>query len=196
MIKLIYPEGATPLDLDEIEELIPQHIHLQSELNEWEQTNILHAENGLAKHHFSTTDILNIDFIKTLHKKMFDKTWKWAGKFRKTGKNIGADSHHISEKLKILLDDIQYQLNNKTYPINEIATRFHHRLVSIHPFSNGNGRHARLTTDLLLIASKHPRFTWGRNIHTNAHRVRQAYIHALKAADHGHYEPLLRFVLE
>jgi len=194
MIKFNYPAGATPLDPDETEGLIPQHIHTQTELNQWEEVNILEAEAWINKHHFTTDDVLDIAFVKTLHKKMFDKTWKWAGKFRKTDKNIGVDWKGIPEKLKVLLDDVRYQLTAKTYSIDETAARFHHRLVAIHPFSNGNGRHARLATDLFLITEKHPRFSWGQNKHASKSTIRQAYIQALRAADKHHYEALFHFV--
>lgn len=194
MIKFTYPDGATPLDPDEAEGLIPSHMHLQTELNEWEQENILLAENWIVKHRFNSKDILTIDFAKKLHKKMFEKTWKWAGCFRKSNKNIGVDWQHISEKLKILNDDVIYQLSQKSFNIDEIATRFHHRLVSIHPFCNGNGRHARLMTDLLLNTENQTRFTWGQKKYADLSHLRKQYIQALKAADSHNYEVLLTFV--
>lgn len=160
---LDYPPGATPLDLDEANGLIPQHITTQGQLNEWEQANILEAEKWIGRHRqLKQLDILTVDFIKKLHQIMFNKTWSWAGKFRQTNKNIGVDWVFVAVELKVLLDDINYQFKNNVYSVNELATRFHHRLVSIHPFSNGNGRHARMMTDIVLLSQDHPRFSWGK----------------------------------
>ena len=176
-LKFKYPTGSTPLDPDEIVSLIPIHITTQDQLNEWEQVNIL-----------------ELDFCTKLHKKMFDRTWKWAGQFRQSNKNIGVFWEQVVNHLKVLLDDVKFQLENKTYPVDEIAARFHHRLVLIHLFPNGNGRHARLITDVLLFNSGEEKFSWGKvNLVSNS-RTRQAYISALRAADKGNYLPLLEFV--
>lgn len=192
-MKFEYVPGATPLNLDEIAELIPLHIMTQSQLNEWEAVNILKAENWLSTtrqaKHFLTTD-----FIKLLHKKMFEDTWRWAGIFRKTEKNIGVMPSIINTKLKNLLDDVTYQLTNNSYSIDEIAYRFHHRLVAIHPFPNGNGRHARLMTDLLLIKAGQLRFTWGKQKLEAEGPVRKQYIDALRNADKYDYSVLAVFV--
>ena len=193
-MEFIYPIGSTPLELDEIEKLIPKHIRLQSELNEWEQFNILQANVWLKK---QKTDLINFTTIKTcklLHKRMFDKTWKWAGEFRKTDKNIGIDWLQISVSLKMLFDDLIYQINNKTYTIDEIAVRFHHRLVYIHAFVNGNGRHARVATDFLLTILGQDIFSWGRNDLVFQNETRNKYIKALQTADKGDYNLLLNFV--
>jgi Fic-DOC domain mobile mystery protein B len=156
----IYPEGATPLDPDEAEGLIPTHIKTLIELNEWEQNNILIAVNWAFSH--QRKDILTIEFIKMLHKKMFGRTWKWAGTFRKSNKNIGVDWPLIVNELGMLLKEVEYQLNNNTYSVKEIAVRFHHKLVLVHCFANGNGRHARLMIDILLTLNKSKVFSWGK----------------------------------
>ena len=189
-----YPYGATPLDPNEIHGLIPLHISTQSELNEWEQVNILETEKWLSKHAPNREKVLEIDFIKDLHYQMFNKTWTWAGKLRRSNKNIGIDWPLINIEAKNLIDDIIYQIENKSYGIDEIATRFHHRFVAIHLFPNGNGRHARLLTDLLLIAEKQPRFSWGKNTINALPRTRKQYIDALRAADQRDYTLLLDFV--
>ena len=188
-----YTSGATPLDPDEIDGLIPSHITTQRELNEWEEANILKAENWI----FSTYkhgNFLTIDYIKLIHKKMFGQTWKWAGSFRNSEKPIGAEPSTITTKLKILLDDVSYHIINNTYSIDETAYRFHHRLVAIHPFPNGNGRHARTFTDLLLIQTGQPRFTWGRQKLGEEGPIRKQYIDTLKEADKHNYLPLAAFV--
>lgn len=192
-MKFEYAPGATPLDPDEIDGLRPTHISTQRDLNEWEANNILRAEDWA----FSTVnhgDFLSIDFIKLLHKKMFDNTWKWAGHFRLTERNIGVSPYNITTDLKILLADISYQIIENSYPLDEIAFRFHHRLVSIHPFPNGNGRHARLITDLLLVQTGQTRFTWGKQKLETEGPMRTRYINALRMADKHDYSELKEFV--
>jgi Fic-DOC domain mobile mystery protein B len=193
-MKFEYAPGATPLDPDDISGLMPLHITTQNQLNEWENANILKAENWLFSTSPSHNDFLTIDFIKLLHKKMFDDTWKWAGQFRQTEKNIGTAHFQIPLELKNLLDDVVFQITNKSYSIDEIAYRLHHRLVAIHPFPNGNGRHARLFADLFLTKAGQPRFTWGRNNLAIESLTRKNYIHALRAADKHDYTLLAKFV--
>lgn len=201
MMQYEYISGATPLDPDEASGLIPNHITTHNQLNEWEAANILAAEIWL----FSTAshdNFLTIEFIKLLHKKMFNDTWEWAGEFRSTEKNIGVAPYHITTKLKNLLEDIRYQIIHcqtediEKYDrnIDKIACHFHHRLVAIHPFSNGNGRHARLITDLLLTRAGRPRFTWGKKNFTKASLTRELYIAALRDADKHDYKALEQFV--
>lgn len=189
-VKLDYPPGATPLDADELTSLIPGHITTQGELNEWEQLNI---GDGEAWAHKPRKDILNESFVRQLHREMFGKAWRWAGDFRKSDKNIGVDWPKIGLELRNLLDDARYQIDHATYPPDELAIRFHHRLVAIHPFPNGNGRHARLMADLLVERLGQPRFTWGRHGLTNNNETRDRYIAALQAADGRNYAPLFAF---
>ncbi|MDX1900712.1 MAG: mobile mystery protein B [Gammaproteobacteria bacterium] len=196
-MRFVYPFDATPLDSNESEGLIPKHIVTLSQLNEWEQANILEAELWLSKHHYHFSEITTIDFVQKLHQKMFNQTWKWAGQFRRTNKNIGDDWSIISENLKKLLDDVQYQVNHFVYHADEIATRFHHRLVAIHIFPNGNGRHARIITDVLLLSLGQSRFSWGQKSISDLYEptlVRKQYINALKAADQHDYQPLFDFI--
>lgn len=189
-INLGYPPGATPLDGDELASLIPGHITTQGELNEWEQLNIVQGENWARK---QRKEILNEAFLRQLHKQMFGETWKWAGEFRKSDKNIGVDWLKIGVEFKKLLDDTHFQIEHASYPPDEIAVRFHHRLVAIHPFPNGNGRHARLMADLLIERLGRPRFTWGSHSLVDASATRQQYIAALQAADRRDIAPLLAF---
>jgi Fic-DOC domain mobile mystery protein B len=184
-----YPDGATPLDPNEISGLIPLHITTQEELNAWEEKNILKAQSWALKQ----GDILSLSFIKKLHKYMFNETWRWAGKFRNSDKNIGVNWNLIPEQVKILCDTLAYQLHNETYPLDEVGVRFHHRLVSIHPFPNGNGRHARLMADLLIIEQGNSRFTWGQYDLYKETSFRKQYIEALKLADKGDYSKLVVF---
>jgi Fic-DOC domain mobile mystery protein B len=139
-------------------------------------------------------DLLDEHFLRELHKRMFGKVWKWAGEFRRSGKNIGVEWTRIAVDLRILLEDVKFWIDNNAYPAEEIACRFHHRLVYIHLFPNGNGRHARIMTDLLLEKQfKMKPFSWGSNELTTENKVRKAYIKALKAADENKYRLLLEF---
>ncbi len=188
-----YTEGATPIDPDESEGLLLTHITTRGELDRWEQDNIVEALIWLDR--TTPADILNEQFIRELHRRMFTNVWKWAGHFRRTDKNIGGPWHQISTDLKNLCDDVRSWIEQNEYPPDETAIRFHHRLVWIHPFSNGNGRHARLMTDLLLENILDcSRFTWGSEDLSRAGDARQRYIAALHAADKYDYEPLRRFV--
>lgn len=184
-------DAATPLTEEEREQLIPSYITLRSELNEAEQANILEAEEWAFAR---KRDVLDERFLKNLHKRMFGRVWRWAGQFRQSERNIGVDAYRISTDLRQLIDDCRYWIENGTFDPDEIATRFHHRLVSIHPFPNGNGRHARLAADLLLTALGRPRFSWGRVNLVDPGETRQAYVAALRAADNHDYGPLLDFV--
>lgn len=188
-----YPEGATPIDGDEKEGLLIPHISTREELNEWEQRNITDAYSWLDR--TRRKDFLTEDFIRTLHMKMLGKVWDWAGDYRQTDKNIGADWVQIPIHFRQLLDDVRYWIDNRTYPPDEIATRFHHRLVQIHLFQNGNGRHARIMTDVLLekILDQEP-FSWGSGNLIDEGDVRATYIQALRSADNHNYQPLSDFV--
>jgi len=183
--------ASTPLTEEEQQDLIPSYITLRSELNEAEQANILEAEEWAFTR---KRDVLDEKFLKTLHKRMFGRVWRWAGKFRQSERNIGVDAYRIPNDLRQLIDDCRYWIENGTFDPDEIATRFHHRLVLIHPFPNGNGRHARLMTDLMLTTLGRPRFTWGRVNLVDTSETRKTYIAALRAADAHDYDPLLEFV--
>ena len=184
-------DAATPLSEEEKEGLIPSYITLRGELNEAEQANIIEAEEWAFKR---KRDVLDERFLNDLHKRMYGRVWRWAGEYRRTGKNIGVDAYRIPQDLRQLLDDCRYWIENATYEPDEIAARFHHKLVWIHAYPNGNGRHARLATDLLLTVLGRPRFTWGRVNLVDASETRQDYVAALRAADHHDIGPLLEFV--
>lgn len=185
------PAGATPLDSDEAAGLIPGHIVNQAQLNEWEHANIIKGELW-AFARAGTTE-LEPGFIRNLHNAMFGETWKWAGTFRTTGKNLGIDAPDIAPALHNLCADVRAQIEAGQVAIDEIAIRFSHRLVSIHPFANGNGRLSRTCADWLLVKQRSKRFTWGMSRNQGGDTVRAAYIDALRAADRGDIKPLLAF---
>ena len=186
-------EDTTQLDPDEAQGLKFKHITTRSELNRLEQANI---QSGIAWMRRSRrTDLLSESYVRGLHKRLFGEVWSWAGTFRRTGKNIGVDPPRIAVELRTLLDNMQYWFDNETYAPREAVIRFHHRLTAIHPFSNGNGRHARIMADALLIKLyRLPAVDWagGQDIHSMGDR-RKSYVQALRAADGGDYEPLLTF---
>jgi Fic-DOC domain mobile mystery protein B len=192
-MKFVTPEGATPLDSDEADGLLLSHITTRTELDRWEQENI--AEAGAWAFSRAHPSILTDGFARRLHKRMLGHVWRWAGKYRKTGKNIGLPAWQIATELRTLCDNCAFWIEHVVYPPDEIAVRFHHRLTAIHPFANGNGRHARLMTDILLIhLLKQPRFSWGSGNLVNAGECRKQYIDALRAADRYDYQLLLAFV--
>lgn len=188
-----YQPGQSPIDAAEAEALIPP-LKTQGELNEWEEENILSATNwALSDRVLKRTDPLTEDYLFELHRRMFDQTWRWAGKTRTTDKNIGVSFFKIRTELRQLLDDVRYWRDNKTFEPDEAAIRFHHRLVTIHLFPNGNGRHARLVADVLARNLGRPIFTWGRTNLVSEKDARARYLSALKSADSGDYGPLLKF---
>ena len=192
-MKLTYPPGATPLDPNELAGLKFKHVTLQNELDQLEQANIQEGLQWLSR--TKEADILTEQFLCKLHKQLFGQVWSWAGQYRTTGKNIGVDAAQIGVQLRQLFDDVTYWCDNDIYPPIEIAVRFHHRLVYIHAFPNGNGRHARIMADSLLV--KHlgqPVIDWAGGHDLQAIGARRSqYIAALKEADNHNYQPLLEF---
>ena len=184
------PDDATPLTAEERRELIPAHIAYRSELNEAEQDNIGRAQDwALGRRR----DLLTEKFIKDLHRHMLGDVWRWAGKFRTSERNLGIVHHEIPVALRQLLDDARAWIEHTAYAPDEIAVRLHHRLVHIHAFPNGNGRHARLVADLLIMSLGRERFSWGSASLQDAGATRRRYIAALHAADNHDVGPLLAF---
>jgi Fic-DOC domain mobile mystery protein B len=183
-------DANTPLTAEEREQLIPSYITLRHELNEAEQINI---GAGLRWTDTARRDILDRDFLSALHRRMFGDVWRWAGQYRTTARNIGVDAYRIAMDIQQAIDDARYWVEHATYAPDEIAVRFSHRLVAIHPFPNGNGRFSRLVGDLLARRLGQPPFTWGREILVNARETRAQYVEALRAADNHDIGPLLLF---
>ena len=184
-------DGNTPLSPEEIRDLIP-NLATKEELNEWERENILRAREWALKDRTLALELASDGYLRKLHAKMFDQTWKWAGEYRRSEKNIGVAFHPIRERLMALFGDVCYWIENSTYSADEIAVRFHHRLVLIHPFPNGNGRHARLIADILALRLARPIFSWG-SANLNAGEARARYLEAIRMADDGDLQPLVRF---
>lgn len=189
-----YPEGATPLDADELDGLKFEYITTRSDLNHIEAANISEGFIWLKKQR--NPDLLTDSFAREFHKQLFGEVWEWAGTYRQTEKNIGIDPLQISTGVRELMDDVRYWIDNDTFEPIETAVRFHHKLVYIHPFVNGNGRHARYMANAVMeIIFNAPPINWAgadNLIDTNA--IRKKYIHALRMADQGLYDHLLEFV--
>jgi Fic-DOC domain mobile mystery protein B len=188
------PDGVTPLDLDEKEGLRFTHITSRGELDQLEQANIVEGLQWLKKQ--KNTDVLSEEFVRNIHKRLFGQVWKWAGSFRQTEKSIGVDPIQIAIQLRQLLDDTRYGIEHETYPAMELAARFHHKLVLIHLFPNGNGCHARIMVDAILTKlMDEPAIDWAGGYKLeNMNERRDQYIEALRAADKHDFSKLLEFV--
>ena len=193
-LNLNYLDGQTPLDEEEKNGLLIPTIAIRQELDEFEQKNIEDAMLWVFNKSLNAEIVLTEKFICDLHKRMYGQVWSWAGKFRKTDKNLGIDKWKIPVELRALCDDALFWMINQTFSNDEIALRFKHRLVSIHCFSNGNGRHSRLMADIIISkVLNQPIFSWGSSYLVKEDNVRKAYLKALKSADRGELKPLLLF---
>ncbi|MCC6410726.1 MAG: mobile mystery protein B [Saprospiraceae bacterium] len=193
-INLEYHYGQTPLDEEEKQGLLIASIATQGELDEFEQQNIEQSIQWLWMRPLKPETIFTEKFIREVHRKMYGQVWRWAGNFRKTNKNLGVDRWVISTELKVLLEDALFWVNNNSWPPDEMAVRFKHRLVSIRCFPNGNGRHSRLMADIIIEKIfKQPVFSWGASDLIQQTEPRTTYIKAVKTADAGDIQPLLSF---
>ena len=193
-LDLKYEDAQTPLSEEEKEGLLIKSITTHGELDEHEQLNIEDAIKWIINTKFKKDKILSEEFIKTLHKKMLGNVWSWAGEFRKSEKNIGVKWLSIGTELRTLLNDTNYWIENETYPHDEIAIRFKHRLVNIHCFPNGNGRHSRIMADIIIesIFAKKI-FSWNQSNMVKADETRKEYIRSIREGDKGDIKPLIKF---
>jgi len=183
-------DAATPLTAEEMRDLIPAYIATRADLNAAEQIGIATATAWAFERR---RDLLDERFMRSLHRRMLGAVWRWAGKYRLSERNIGIDHWLIPEAVRTLCDDVRTWLDQKSWPPDEIAVRLHHRLVAIHPFANGNGRHARLMADLLIVQQGGMRFSWGAASLVDLGDVRTRYVTALRAADRHRLWPILDF---
>lgn len=194
-MELNYINGQTPIEEDEKVGLLISTVTTRGELDEFEQYNIEKAVEWTVRNKFKQERILTEKFIKEVHKRMFGEVWKWAGTFRLSNKNIGVDKYQISMELRNLINDCKYWINNKTFEEDEIAIRFKHRMVQIHLFPNGNGRHSRLCADILVshILKKNI-FSWGGVNLSQKTDIRKEYLEAIYEADrNNNYKLLIQF---
>lgn len=183
-------DGHTELSPEDHEGLIPSYIATRGELFDAEQRNISQA---LLRHPPRTEELLEDKYLRDLHRAMFGQVWNWAGQYRQRETNIGIDPTHIAVAVRSLIDDATWWIDVGTFSVDETAVRFHHRLVAIHPFRNGNGHHGRVAADYLAQASGAEPFSWGRYLDDSTADLRKTYLSALQAADNGEINPLLTF---
>lgn len=185
------PEGATPIDADG---LIPQAIATYGDLCAVEAENILAAaDRHLNRRKNADAAWLDEPFLRRLHADMFGEVWTWAGIYRQVELNIGVAPHRVAEEIGRLLGDFRHWhgLTPAEMPVLERAARLHHRLSWIHPFHNGNGRHARMAADVYLHSQRHALPDWPGEELAATNAIRRRYLAALKAADAGDFGPLL-----
>lgn len=187
-------DDATPLSAEEQAALIPS-LSTRAELNQLERLNLNAARVWAMRGRvLRRPDLLSDGFARELHRRMFNQVWAWAGRYRTTEKNLGWEVPRLAEGVRNACDDAKAWLEHSSYPLPEAAVRLHHRLVLIHPWSNGNGRHSRLMADILIAAKGGKELTWGAGQDlVAAGEVRRRYIDAIRQADQGHFVPLLEF---
>ncbi|MFI5148108.1 MAG: mobile mystery protein B [Bacteroidia bacterium] len=193
-LSLDYQDGQTPLSEEEKDGLLIGSIATRGELDEFEQLNIEKAIEWTLTRKFGKGRVVSEEFVLDLHRKMFEDVWSWAGSFRKSDKNLGVMWMFIGMELKKLLDDCSFWIENMAFSEDEIAIQFSHRIVAIHCFPNGNGRHSRLIADVIIShLFGNPVFTWNRNSLVKKGEARTSYLTAIKQADKGNIQPLISF---
>jgi Fic-DOC domain mobile mystery protein B len=189
------PDGATALPPDQRRGLKQSWIVSMDDLNEAEADNILTASNRWHRRRLTLDSLLDDKAVRDLHRDMFGDVWTWAGSYRSGLLNIGVHPTQVAVTVRDLVDDAKFWFaSDSPVDLDVAAVCLHHALVAIHPFPNGNGRHARFLTDLLLTVVGAPAFTWGRRDLGPISDVRARYVAALRRADRGDYEALAEFV--
>lgn len=187
--------GTTPVSPDEERFLIPSVVTL-AELNLLERANILEARRWLfaPRRKLAPAHLLDHLFARELHRRMFREVWRWAGKIRDCELNLGVPPREVEARLYSLFQDARAWHEHAVFSPDELSVRLHHGLVAIHPWRNGNGRHARLLADRLAVALDRPAFTWGGGADLEAKNdTRALYLAALRQADAGDFTALLTF---
>jgi len=186
-------DGQTPLDPDEAAQLLRSSVTTRGDLDIVEQENIAQAIRWAFARTRKPYAVLDEPFLRRLHKRMFGDVWRWAGVYRTTARNMGVDSWMIPQEIGGLIGDARYWTAHQVYGIDELCVRFHHRLVAVHPFPNGNGRHSRLAADILSVGLDAEPLSWGRELDLEPDALRARYIGALRAADSGELTDLIAF---
>jgi Fic-DOC domain mobile mystery protein B len=188
------PEGATPLTEEQPQGLRPTWIATRSDLNDAEAQNILDGMLKWQRRPRRLDGLLDDKVIRDLHRDLFGDVWSWAGAYRRTDVNIGVSWYEVPTRVRDLTEDAKCWFADAGVTTDTAACWLHHRLVQIHPFPNGNGRHAREFTNLVLGSVGAAPFTWGRSHLGGVGDVRTRYLEALRAADEHDHELLLVFV--
>lgn len=184
-------DGTTPLDPDEADGLIPGWVATRGDLDVVEQANVAAAMQWASRRRWSIETLLSDATVRDVHRRMLGDVWNWAGSYRTSEKNIGVPWADVRRAIHDLMADAMAWVDSER-PSESLLADFHHQIVSIHPFPNGNGRHGRLMTDLLATVIGVPPSTWGRAPSIDIMVARRHYLDALSAADRGSLEPLLR----
>lgn len=187
-------DAASVLTPDERQGLRLTYITTRRELNEAEQSNIADADAWAFSRRRKPEAVVDVDFLRRLHVRMLGVVWEWAGDYSQaTDRRIGLNYWDIEPAFHALVADVRYWIENESFPPDEIALRFHHKLTWIHPFPNGNGRHARMAADMLAVALGQERFSWGGESLVKPKETRRRYVAALRAADNHDLGPLIDF---
>ena len=190
-------DANTPLTEEVLEGLIPSWVTTRADFNEVEARNAVAGYDWIRSTRPTAGEILTTDFVQELHLRMFGEVWRWAGTYRRTETNIGVDWWTISVAVMRLVDDFSHRLgcgaSGESAEIDLVCVEYHHRMVKIHPFPNGNGRHARACGDALAMALDRPAFSWGRASIVTDKLTRSSYIGAIRNADEGDLETLRSF---
>jgi Fic-DOC domain mobile mystery protein B len=191
----LHAPGATAYTEEDLEGFVPDFEPTHEEINALEARNILDGQQWALRSSLSRVPgMLSDEYAKRLHKRMYGEVWRWAGQQRQRVTNIGVQPYQIPVEVRMLFDNVRYWIEQKTFPADELAIRLHHRLIFIHPFRNGNGRHGRMMADILLVRHfRAPRLPWGGELLGRDDPRREEYIAAMRAADKGQYHALLRF---
>ena len=186
-------DGGTTVHPDLTDHLIPTWIATLADLYEVEEAAIAAAT---FRRRPRPDQLLDDLYLRNLHRAMFGEVWRWAGRYRTHDVNIGAVPWpEVPALVRDLVADARAWVEAATYPADEVAVRFHHRLVQIHPFVNGNGRLSRFAADYLVVGLGQPRFTWGAGLAVGREELRARYRAALQDldADRGAVGRLLGF---
>lgn len=186
------PDGQTPIDPDEAKGLLLA-VHTQEALNRAEEENILRARIWADRSRLVRGDLLSDTTLRRIHKEMFGGVWRWAGIYRLSDKNIGVSWQQIPVLMRQLSENFALRVSRPSEDRDRLCVEFHYQIVNIHPFVNGNGRHARFCADRLVENLGGRSFTWGRDDLREKGAARQNYLAALRAADSGDFGPLFRF---
>ncbi|QNE21879.1 mobile mystery protein B [Kribbella qitaiheensis] len=154
-----------------------------SELNDVESSNIGDARFWIRDEALDVPDLPSLPVQCDIHRRMFDQVWEWAGRIRTRELSIGIDPYRIREDWPAALGDATYWVDNQTFSPAEVVLRLHHRTVQIHPFQNGNGRHARILAEELALGLDEDCFSWGGHLGVALEQQRAAYLNSLRRLD-------------
>jgi fido (protein-threonine AMPylation protein) len=175
-------EGQTPIDESIRKELKPKHVQDMPELYELESENI-----ALGISWSKSTSKSHLDYLTwlELHKHMLYDIWKFAGVIRM--KELANPDFHMSFYIRPSLLDLERDLKTWikfNHPPQEMMARFHERLLTIHPFLDGNGRWSRVLTEFMCERLGFDQPTWGSKTISADEERRNKYIAAVKKARH------------